>query len=149
MERRDGMNRAQVFERLEELGAAKAVVEFSGGNDEGGADSITLHDAGGNEIGEVREYVPPYVVGADGGWLKEEVEGYGGRKCLRPVVREHTPEEEAEMALAAALAAPVYERFHSFAGDFSASGEVVWDVAARTATMSGSESVYEPFEEEF
>ncbi len=36
------LDRAGVFAALERLGADRAVVEFSGGNDEGGPDTITL-----------------------------------------------------------------------------------------------------------
>ncbi len=36
------LGRADAFAALERLGADRAVVEFSGGNDEGGPDTITL-----------------------------------------------------------------------------------------------------------
>jgi hypothetical protein len=37
------MTRTQVFAELASRGADRALVEFSGGNDEGGPDSIALH----------------------------------------------------------------------------------------------------------
>lgn len=42
------MERSEVFALLAAKGAAKAVVHFSGGNDEGGVDGIELLDKDGN-----------------------------------------------------------------------------------------------------
>jgi len=47
------MDNAEVFRRIRERGAVRAVVEFSGGNDEGGAESIALYDGEGREVGKV------------------------------------------------------------------------------------------------
>lgn len=60
------VERAEVFEKLRGLGAARAVVEFSGGNGEGGAEGIVLYDAGGEPIGEVDGGVP------EGRWDPEQ-----------------------------------------------------------------------------
>jgi hypothetical protein len=43
------MTRDEVFQQLRQKGVKKAVVHFSGGNDEGGADSIVLHTSDGTE----------------------------------------------------------------------------------------------------
>lgn len=128
------MENAEVFEKLRELGAVKAVVEFSGGNDEGGAEDIALYDAAGERIGEV-DGDPPGVC-----WDPEQE-----RFVEVPI----TPEQRIEAELAEVLEAPVYEEFGSFAGDFSVGGQVTWDAKERTVTMSGEESQYVPFEKEF
>lgn len=124
------MDRGEVFEALAERGATKAVVEFSGGNDEGGADGIVLYD-GDEETGTVEQYFGfVYHRGENGGWTS------------RPL----TDAERREDELAEALAAPVYDEYSGFAGDFSVSGVVEWDVEAKTVTMSGEESEYVTFE---
>lgn len=125
------LTRGQMFTRLHELGAAKVVVEFSGGGDEGGVDNITLYDGEGNELP-----------------IKLE-ENYSGSRWdgVRFVpVEPNTPNNE----LAAALAAPVNERYGSFAGEFYVSGTVDYDVVAGTVKMNKSERVesYEDSEED-
>lgn len=128
------MDRAEVFERLRERGAARAVVEFSGGNDEGGAEGIVLYDAAGDAVGEV-----------DNGALGSRWDPEMGRF----VEVAATPERRLEEELAEALEAPIYEEYSSFAGDFSVGGRVTWDAEKGTVTMSGEESRYVPFEKEF
>lgn len=127
------MERSAVFEALKKRGAAKAVVSFSGGGDEGGCDGIQLLDAAGAVIAEIDEYYGNTTV-----W-DPDTQTY---KDIGP------PNEEQQMS--EGLCVPVYEKYHSFAGEFSVSGTVTWDVATRKVTMSGEESVeqYEPFEEE-
>lgn len=128
------MENAEVFKKLRELGAAKAVVEFSGGNDEGGAEDIVLYDVAGERIGGV-DGDPPGIR-----WDPEQK-----RFVEVPI----TPERRIETELAEALESPVYEEFGTFAGDFSVGGQVTWDARERTVTMSGEESQYVPFEKEF
>ena len=41
------------------------------------------------------------------------------------------------------LALPVYDRYYSFAGEFSVHGNVVWDVTEKKVKMDGSETVEE------
>lgn len=124
------MDRADVFAALVERGATKAVVEFSGGNDEGGADRIVLFD-GDEDIGTVEQYFSfVYHRDESGAWAS------------RPL----TDSERREDELAETLAAPVYDEYSGFAGDFSVSGVVEWDAEAGTVSMSGEESEYVPFE---
>jgi hypothetical protein len=128
------MDNAEVFRRIREWGAARAVVEFSGGNDEGGADSIVLYDREGEMIGEVHGHY------AGGHWDPEK-----GRFVEVPP----TPEQRIEAELAEALEGPVYEEYGGFAGDFSVSGRVTWDAQTGKVSMSGEESEYVPFDKEF
>lgn len=125
------MTRDEVFAELERRNAARAVVEFSGGNDEGGADRVTLHDEDDVEIAELQEDLPCYVYD-------------DAHKAHVPY--EPTDDEEADARLAETLTAPVYDEYSGFAGDFSVEGRVVWDVASRTVSMNGSETEYVPFE---
>ena len=101
------MTRQQVFAALSSRGASRAVVEFSGGNDEGGPDAITLF-AGQDPLCTLPAWPP------------------GG---------EVTATEKADAELADALSDPVFEQYGTFAGDFDVTGEVIWDVQERTVQM--------------
>lgn len=52
-------------------------------------------------------------------------------------------ENNPHWRLAELLALPVYERYYSFAGEFSVHGNVVWDVAEKKVMLDGSEAVEE------
>lgn len=150
------MGREEVFSLLEKNRIELAVVEFSGGHDEGGADDIYLErgEAGGR-VAELREHIFPHLKDAEGNWLYDEHEHIDpsgqSRPVRRPRERELTVEEKNEMRLAQSLAAPVYDSYYGFAGDFHVSGRVEWMVGARRVVMDGQESVesYEDFEKEF
>lgn len=132
------MNKEDVFERLRDSGADRAVVSYSGGHDEGDTESIELQRRTGetDELGEpvyermaaLREHIWTYVEDARGNFVYEPFQRPDGSTGSRRKQREITAEESAEMHLAQALAAPVYERERSFAGDFSVQGQVVWSV---------------------
>jgi hypothetical protein len=115
-----GMTRPEVFAELASRGADRAVVEFSGGNDEGGPDSITLY---GGEAPVCTLSVWPYE-------------------------RDATSEKKADARLADALSDPVFEAYGTFAGDFDVTGEVIWDVEEKTVQMIRDErSDYEHSED--
>jgi hypothetical protein len=100
------MTRNEVFAELSSRGADRAVVEFSGGNDEGGPDSITLF-VGEEEFSSLSAWPT------------------GARSA----------EEQAEDRLADGLSALVFEAYGTFAGDFDVTGEVIWDVESKTVQM--------------
>ena len=106
------MTRAEVFDRLGELGAVAAVVPFNGGYDEGFVEGITLRGAGGGEVAVIHE------------------DHYGDAE---------EPFEGAHR-LAEALSRPVYDEYGGFAGEFEVEGRVVWDVPKATVRMEGSEA---------
>jgi hypothetical protein len=115
-----GMTRAEVFAELVRRGADRALVEFSGGNDEGGPDAITLC------TGEA----PVCTL------------------CLWPCESDPTAEQLADARLADALSDPVFEIYGTFAGDFDVSGEVIWNVGDTTVQMIRDErSDYEHSED--
>lgn len=140
----------QAMQTLREAGIATVKIEFSGGNDEGGADSMDAFDAAGNEIAlpksrdaylnqdwnhETKTYGPKY-------WSVSEMTG-DGKWGTRPA----TDDEVKWATLRDVLEHPIYDRYGSFAGEFYCHGTVEWDVAAGTHKMSGSESheVWENF----
>src|SRR5918997_2704722 len=106
------MTRAEVFERLRELGAVAAVLPFHGGYDEGFTEGITLRGAEGNAVAVIHE------------------DYYGGAE---------EPFEGAHR-LAEALSQPVYNEYGGFAGQFEVEGRVIWDVSKATVSMEGSEA---------
>ena len=121
------MGREEVFERLEASGIDRAVVEFSGGYDEGGSDAIYLlkkvetkktteEDTSEERVAELREHV----------W---------------PSGRELSVAQKDEMRLAQSLTAPIYDSYSSFAGDFHVDGAVEWIVEGRRVVMNGQETV--------
>lgn len=126
------LTREQVWEELTRRNAAKAVVHFSGGNDEGSVSRIELVDANGAEIGELQEIYAPTE------WSEKE----------KKWVRKTQPTQEE--LLVNALVRPVYDKYYSFAGEYYVEGTVTFNVANRTAHMEASETVesYEPVDEE-
>src|SRR5918992_1472776 len=114
------MTRAEVFERLRELGAVAAVVPFHGGYDEGFIEGITLEGAEGNAVAVIHE------------------DYYGDAE---------EPFEGAHR-LAEALSQPVYDEYGGFAGQFEVVGKVIWDVSKATISMEGSEAEESPEDEE-
>ena len=114
------MTRAEVFERLRELGAVAAVLPFHGGYDEGFIEVITLKGAEGNAVAVIHE------------------DYYGNAE---------EPFEGAHR-LAEALSQPVYDEYGGFAGQFEVEGRVIWGVSKPTVSMEGSEADWAPFEKE-
>ena len=122
----------EAFDRLKKLGVATAVVHYSGGHDDGGAEGISTVMADGTS-GEIKQH---YLA-----W--EHVPGKG---MVRPDGYPEEVKEEAE--LADLLVVPVYRRWGTFAGEFHVSGEVIWDATKNKVIFSEdlSES-YERHEE--
>lgn len=110
------MTREEAFTALEEMGAVKAMVYFSGGHDEGGADRIDIV-LGDGERKEMYEY------------------SWGDHK-----------QTDEELRLAATLAEPVYDCYGGFAGEFSVSGTIEWSIPDRKVYMSGEEQDWIPFD---
>jgi hypothetical protein len=104
------MNRDQVFAELAKRGIAKAVVHFSGGEDEGGVDApIALLDSSDKVMNQMEECYDDRPVGID-------------------------------KQLSKALCAPVYDKYYSFAGEYYVHGQLVWNVADRKVLLDGEES---------
>ncbi len=111
------MTRQQVFAELAKRGVHTASLEFTGGNDEGHAESIEFLDADGNAIEpSIRVYYGADNAGTDA-------------------------------ALSDALQEPIYEKWGSFAGDFSVCRHCIWHVADHLVELDYSESEYTPHTE--
>ena len=137
---------------LRELGVATVTIEFSGGNDEGGADGAQYLDAEGNEA-----TVPSSNAYNESGSRYDPASGKFVQQPARWVVyerggdkRDATDEEVKIAKISQALEFPIYDRWGSFAGEFYVQGTLTWDVAKGTHRLSGQESVehYEGFEYE-
>lgn len=104
-----GTNKARTFTLLRKLGATKAVLHFSGGNDEGGVDAILLHF--------------PTPEGAEKPLTKDFPVAY------------YNQEGDEDVELSLLLQAPIDAEYGTWAGEFSAYGTLVWDVQAGTVVM--------------
>lgn len=93
-----------------------------------GASRAVVTFAGGNDEGDVEGIV--LLIG------DEEVR-------LEPYYGDGEGELTDDQQLAELLAAPVWERYGSFAGDFYVYGNVTYDVEKQTVVMSKDESAYQ------
>jgi hypothetical protein len=118
---------ATVYAALRERGASRAVVVYSGGNDEGHADSIALF-VGDSQIALLDEQLP-----------------YEWDPVAKRNVPVGTEAQKAEAALAAALCKPIYDRYGSFAGEFHVSGELIWNAVDERLEGESNET-YESYE---
>lgn len=128
----DKLTKQEMWAELKNRNVAKVIVEFSGGNDEGGIDGVILYDNDNKRIAVLQEGHSPQT--------------YDSEKQCWVKTRELTLEEK----LVNTLSAPVYDKYYSFAGEYYVTGEVEYDVANQTSKMNGSESheVYDNFEED-
>lgn len=102
------LSNEEVVRRIRDRGANRAFVRFSGGCDDGGPDEIVLLDGDAPVATMDRTY--------------------GGL----------APKSFVDHALEDALASPIYDRWYGFAGDFSVSGTVVWDLEENLCTLEDS-----------
>jgi hypothetical protein len=152
-ETNETMTRDEAFEELERRGVTRAVVNYSGGNDEGGVDSIYLYRSEAKGRDPEHTYLTNPVWGylerrygdgiarvpevdEDGRYVMEVVEStdWQGKPYTHKThkTRPATEEEIADTKLYDALSAPVYEQWHSFAGDFYVNATVTWHTKERT-----------------
>lgn len=115
------MNKELVFSELIAKGYNNANIYFSGGGDEGGAESITLTKLNGDKV-DVSV------------WSASDSEDQSGLSSN--VISE--------------LQQPIYDKYHAFAGEFYVWGNLIWDVANHKVYFEGSEEnrITEPFRED-
>ncbi|RDJ34923.1 MAG: hypothetical protein DWQ19_08800 [Crenarchaeota archaeon] len=132
--------RPALFTELRFRGIERVEVEFCGGGDEGGVESIKCFLRGG-EVKELSEPCFNTHYNPDG-----SQEYYWWNKENKEVPFVPTLDDE----LAYALSAPVYNKYHTFAGEYYVNGKVIFDIEAETIKIEGKESVetWEGFEEE-
>jgi hypothetical protein len=113
-------------------GIYTAEIEFSGGNDEGGADSIGFYDKNDEDV-EVERHYHSTQIRVDDKWVQREL----------------SADELEENAFLELVEAPLFWKFGTFAGDFSVSGILRYtlDETKKYRKMSYSESVYVDREE--
>ena len=122
--------REKVFSELVRRNVASAIVSFSGGGDEGSISGISLLDADGKEVSHLRE---AYI----GSEYDEKT------KSWQPARKMTTDEMLVE-----ALGQPVYDKYGSFAGDYSVEGKVTWDVKNLKVNESGYQSYTQSYDED-
>lgn len=117
------MEKNELFAVLRKMNVIQAIVEFSGGNDEGGVDWITLYHQNGAET-----ELPT--------WVESQ--------RWNPTTNSYENIELTdEQKLTSALSEAVYDRYGSFAGEFSVSGTITYDVLTEKISMKKSESYTE------
>lgn len=126
-------HRDRLTEAFNQRGIVRASVDFSGGNDEGGADAILFMDADGNEVDVDRGY--HYARrNIDGKWVEVEL----------------TDAEKEQNEFISLVEAPIYWRWGSFAGDFNVDGTMHYNINEKQyCSMDYNESSYEHHHEEF
>ena len=102
----------------------KVSVDYSGGNDDGSINRVTVELASGREC----DWSEPNVRGS---WDRE-------KKAI-VFSRELTELEELYFA----VVKPVEDQYGSFAGDFSVDGTIVWDVVNNQVLNRGEQEVRE------
>lgn len=97
---------------LIERDATAVMARFSGGNDEGGLDEVTLTLADGTTVDIMQHYDTNHQM-VDGRWVMI-------KKLL-------TPADHADNLLYDIVGEPVFAEYGSFAGEYSTSGVVGFD----------------------
>lgn len=111
------MTQNEVFSELLNLGVNLVSCDFYGGNDEGGCESITVTMSDGTV-----KYIP--------------------------VWKEAGPNDlSVSQNLKEALQKPIYDKYGSFAGEFTVNGKLIWDVDSLKCYFKGSETDWVDFEE--
>jgi hypothetical protein len=123
------MNKERTFELLKKKDAIKAVLEFQGGHDEGGVESIMLTLSSGEEVELDTWYC--------GGYTYQE----------EKLVPMNAPANEDE-ELADLLEGPINEEFGSWGSVSSTYGYLTWDVFSGKTTLSYTQDVERDFERE-
>lgn len=119
------IEKTRAFDLMRRRGAARAVLHFSGGNDEGGVEDIVIYSD--DSEGKEGITLEPF----DGCRVIKDAEAHGGYR-YEDVPRSEWTDDEL---LADLLCAPVDVEFGSWAGAPYTSGTLTWNLADRTVTM--------------
>lgn len=106
-------HRTRLTEAFTKRGIVTAEVSFSGGNDSGGADDHTFYDAEGNKLDIRTHYHSTNRRLDDGKWHTVDL----------------TDAEKEDNNFLTLIDAPIYWKWGSFAGDFSVSGTMYYDIS--------------------
>lgn len=128
------LHRERLTAAFEKRGIVSASVDFSGGNDSGGVDGITFYDADGNTMDVESRFHSSHNY-VDGQYVQTEL----------------TAEQVEDNNFLNLVEAPVSWKWGSWAGDFSASGTLKYDLSGALDgyyIMEYEESSYEYHTEE-
>ena len=114
----------KIFDMITKMGFIGGTVIFTGGNDEGGVESIMLRTNDSE---------------------KELKESEGARTIYDQQLKKYRKlgDETEEDILYELMSKPVYDEYGSFAGEFYVSGEIYFDCEKRTVLMTGNETIEE------
>ena len=113
---------------LSARGVETVEIDFSGGNDEGFAESARLQGPEGQGLGEIKDWYCGGYSYSGGQWV--------------PISEPETDDEK----LYQFLVRPIYDRYGSFAGEFQVDGTLTWRVSEKRSSMHGQESTMQDFE---
>ena len=119
----------QALEMLKAVGVSRVNLRFYGGHDSGDVEEVTVEI---DEPGITFQYDELFG-DHDIGYTKTDDERPHGFT-------------QSRIRLKDALADPIWSRYGSFAGDFSVSGNLVYDCVKGTVEMSGEESTWASFD---
>jgi len=114
---------------LRDHNVVKCVIDYSGGNDEGGVDNTRVTYADGRE-----ELNPSWCQRTYAPMVPNPDTGKWERKTL-------TTEQERANECADAIEQPVYDRYSTFAGEFYVDGTVEYNVPEGKVRIDGNEQV--------
>ncbi len=136
---------------LRARGITQAVVNYSGGNDDGGCDDVRVTLADGTEATLENAYVST----ADGTDWQVDADGKiipAGTKVTHHFTRDQnghrswyapaTEQEVADFELIGALCQPVDDKYGSWAGEFSAHGTLTYLVDSGELQIEAWETTY-------
>lgn len=122
-------DKQRALRALEVQGVVKCMIDYSGGNDEGGVDSITVTYADGRE-----ETNPTWCKRTYEAMMHNPKTGKWESKTLSPGRRQANK-------MADLIEQPVYDKYYTFAGEYYVHGTLEYDVRDGKVRMDGSEYV--------
>lgn len=124
---------AQALEMLKAVGVSRVNLRFYGGHDSGDVEEVTVEiDDPGSKGFHLFRYDDLFG-DHDIGYTKTDDERPHGWT-------------QSKIRLKDALADPIWSKYGSFAGDYSVSGNLVYDCVNNTVKLSGEESSWESFD---
>lgn len=134
-----GSDIREAMQSLSDFGVTTVKVHFSGGDDEGGADSIDYLDADEKPVEvpvghAVEDYHYENGRMSNGGWV---VYDHSLSDNWNEQKRPATAEEIKWTKVSEVVEFPIYNEYGSFAGEFYVYGTLTWDVATARHDMHG------------
>ena len=128
----------EALEWLKGFDVVNLEICFSGGNDEGGIDERRAITSTGDEVD-----IPDSNAYLIRRW-NQESQDYGKEAWFVGWGNNDRAASSEEIKIAQyhqTLNAPIFDKYHSFAGAFYVNGTLVWDVLRKTCEMHGTETI--------